>query len=233
MITPKMLLDNNRRWAEGRRAQDPEFFKRLAKGQQPAYLWIGCSDARVPANELVGLPPGEVFVQRNLGNQFFPHDFNAVAVAEFAVEVLKVQHIIVCGHYGCGAVLAALSRTAPGRGLGTVKRWITDIRRTRMQWQEELGQCADPQARHDRLCELNVIQQVEYLRSSPTIRAAWARGQTLSVHGWIYHLEDGLLHDLNVTVSGLDAPSNEWAREAQTEAPRRQRRQKSVESGAD
>lgn len=218
MITPLMLLENNRLWAEGRKTQDSAFFSRLAKGQHPAYLWIGCSDARVPANELVGLPPGEVFVQRNLGNQFFPHDLNAVSVAEFAVDVLKVEHIIVCGHYGCGAVQAALSQAGLPRGLGSVRRWITDIRRTRMRWQHEMSACVDEQARNDRLCELNVIQQVEYLRSSSTVRNAWARGQTLAVHGWIYRLNDGLLHDLNVSVSDLNAPSLEWARAEPTES---------------
>ncbi len=217
------LLDNNRRWAAQRRAADPEFFARLARGQQPAYLWIGCSDARVPANELVRLPPGEVFVQRNLGNQFFPHDFNAVAVLQFAVEVLKVRHVIVCGHYGCSAVNAAISHTAPGRGLDAVKRWITDIRRTRMHWQKELRRFEDSRAYWDRLCELNVIQQVEYLRASPTVRAAWARGQDLSVHGWIYHLEDGQLQDMGVSVSSLKDKPLRWAREAKPEAPRRRR----------
>ncbi len=223
---PQELLDNNRRWAAQRRARDPEFFERLARGQQPAYLWIGCSDARVPANELVGLPPGEVFVQRNLGNQFFPHDFNAVSVLQFAVEVLKVKHVIVCGHYGCGAIQAASHHAAPGRGLDAVKRWITDIRRTRMRWKKELGRLHDPKACADRLCELNVIQQVEYLRASPTVRGAWARGQELSVHGWIYQVGDGLLQDLGVSVSGLKAKPLRFAREAKPEAPRRRRTDK-------
>ncbi|MGH8530986.1 MAG: carbonic anhydrase [Nevskiales bacterium] len=222
MPGPKDLLANNRKWATQRRAANPEFFARLAQAQQPDYLWIGCSDARVPANELIGLPPGEVFVQRNLGNQFFPHDFNAVAVLQFAVEVLKVRHVIVCGHYGCGAVNAAMHHAAPGRGLDAVKRWITDIRRTRMRSRKELLRL-DPAACRDRLCELNVIQQVEYLRASPAVRGAWARGQKLSVHGWIYHLEDGLLQDLSVTVSGLKDKPLRFAREAKTEAPLRRR----------
>lgn len=226
MSSPKELLANNRRWATERRAVDPEFFLRLARGQQPAYLWIGCSDARVPANELIGLPPGEVFVQRNLGNQFFPHDFNAVAVLQFAVEVLKVRHVIVCGHYGCGAVAAASHHAAPGRGLDAVGRWITDIRRTRMRWHKELLRFTDPMVCSDRLCELNVIQQVEYLRASPNVRAAWTRGQKLSVHGWIYHLEDGLLQDLGVTVSSVKDKPLRWAREAKPEVPRRRRVEK-------
>ena len=219
---PQELLDNNRRWAEQRRARDPEFFERLARGQQPEYLWIGCSDARVPANELVGLPPGEVFVQRNLGNQFFPHDFNAVSVVQFAVEVLKVKHIIVCGHYGCGAIQAACRHDAPGRGLDAVKRWITDIRRTRMRWQKELKRF-DANEYADRLCELNVIQQVEYLRASPMVRGAWARGQELTVHGWIYRIDDGLLHDLGISVNSLKAKPLRYAREARPERPRRRR----------
>ena len=192
------LFDNNRAWAENRRAQDPAFFDRLAAGQEPDYLWFGCADSRVPANEIVGLDPGELFVHRNIANLVGPDEPSAQAVLQYSVEVLEIDHVIVCGHYGCGGVLAALG--APMEG--AVERWIAPIRELRHTHQEELAEHADGPDRWRRLCELNVEAQVRSVCGTKTVREAWSRGRRVVVHGWIYDLETGLLHDLDVSRAG-------------------------------
>ncbi|HEX2059998.1 MAG TPA: carbonic anhydrase [Thermoanaerobaculia bacterium] len=184
------LFDNNRRWAEGHLAEDPHFFERLCEIQTPEYLWIGCADSRVPANDIVGLAPGELFVHRNVANVVRIDDPNCMAVVQYAVEVLRVKHIIVTGHYGCGGVRAALE----GTGTGFVGEWLAPIVALRDRHAEELQRAADPWVR---LCELNVIEQVaQLLQSDVLVRA---RGTGIDLHGWIYDLRDGLLRDLGVT----------------------------------
>ncbi len=192
------LKANNRRWAERKTADDPSFFRRLAGQQAPAYLWIGCSDSRVPANEIVGLDPGELFVHRNVANLAPPQDANYLSVLQFAVDVLKVQHILVVGHYGCGGVAAAVD----GKRRGLVDHWLHPIRELRHDHRHELDAIADKGARIDRLCELNVVRQVRNVASDVFVREAWARGQPVCVHGWIYSIVDGLIGDLEVTVCG-------------------------------
>ncbi|MBE7218090.1 MAG: carbonic anhydrase [Caulobacteraceae bacterium] len=195
------LKANNARWAERRTAADPDFFPRLARQQAPRYLWIGCADSRVPANEIVGLDPGEVFVHRNIANLAPPQDVNYLSVLQYAVEVLKVRDILVVGHYGCGGVAAACD----GERHGLVDHWLQPIRETEARHRAELDALPDPKARHERMCELNVIQQVRNVASDVFVRDAWARGAPLSVHGWCYALESGLVNDLAVTVDGPEA----------------------------
>src|SRR5688572_7642197 len=194
------LKANNRAWAARKLAADPGFFKRLVGQQAPEYLWIGCSDSRVPANEIVDLDPGELFVHRNVANLTPPQDANYLSVLQFAVDVLKVKHILVVGHYGCGGVAAAVD----GRRRGLVDHWLHPIRDTAAAHREALDAIADPRARLDRLCELNVIAQVKNVASDVFVQDAWARGQDLHVHGWIYSLASGLVTDLNVTVPRPD-----------------------------
>jgi carbonic anhydrase len=197
------LKANNRRWAAAKLSVDPGFFQRLAGQQSPEYLWIGCADSRVPANEIVGLDPGELFVHRNVANLAPPQDANYLSVLQFAVDVLKVRHIMVVGHYGCGGVAAAVD----GKRRGLVDHWLHPIRDVYAENRSELEALADGQ-RLDRLCELNVIRQVRNVASDVFVQDAWARGQDISVHGWIYAIHDGLLTDLSVTVSdvgGLEA----------------------------
>lgn len=189
------LLDNNVHWAERRVRDDPEFFSRLVRQQSPRYLWIGCSDSRVPANEIIGLDPGEVFVHRNVANLVIHSDMNCLAVLQYAVDVLKVEHVIVCGHYGCGGVRAALDDTVEG----VVANWLRPIRELADGAQAELGKLLTPENVHSRLCELNVQRQVENVSNSTVITAAWRRGQQIAIHGWIYGLRDGRLRDLQVT----------------------------------
>jgi carbonic anhydrase len=191
------LKANNRAWSLGKLAVDPGFFKRLERQQAPEYLWIGCSDSRVPANEIVGLDPGELFVHRNVANLAPPQDANYLSVLQFAVDVLRVKHIMVVGHYGCGGVAAAVD----GRRRGLVDHWLHPIREVSEAHADELAAIADPRMRLDRLCELNVLRQVRNVASDVFVQEAWARGQSLHVHGWIYSLSDGLVKDLNVTVS--------------------------------
>jgi carbonic anhydrase len=191
------LLENNRRWAARMTDGDPGFFGRLAAQQAPEYLWIGCADSRVPANEIVGLLPGELFVHRNVANVVTHTDFNCLSVLQFAVEVLKVRHVIVCGHYGCGGVQAALD----DRELGLIDNWLRHVQDVAHAHRAELD--ATPEAiRLDRLCEYNVRAQVRNVCDTTIVRSAWRRGHRLSVHGWIYGLRDGLLRDLDVTVTG-------------------------------
>ena len=190
------LKANNRAWAERKVSADPDFFRRLERQQAPEYLWIGCSDSRVPANEIVGLDPGELFVHRNVANLAPPQDANYLSVLQFAVDVLKVKHIMVVGHYGCGGIAAAVD----GRRRGLVDHWLHPIREVRDRHLDELEAIANADARLNRLCELNVAQQVLNVASDVFVQDAWARGQTLYVHGWVYSLANGLIRDLGVTV---------------------------------
>ncbi|WP_340646015.1 carbonic anhydrase [Phenylobacterium sp.] len=190
------LKANNKAWAARKIAADPGFFKRLKGQQAPDYLWIGCSDSRVPANEIVDLDPGELFVHRNVANLAPPQDANYLSVLQFAVDVLKVKHIMVVGHYGCGGVAAAVD----GQRRGLVDHWLHPIREVHEEHSCELAALADDAARLDRLCELNVIRQVKNVATDVFVQDAWARGQNLCVHGLVYSLENGLLKDLNVSV---------------------------------
>jgi len=192
------LLANNRHWASQQTLRDPAFFERLCEIQRPDYLWIGCADSRVPANEIVGLAPGELFVHRNIANVVSPGDTNCVAVVQYAVEVLSVRHIIVCGHYGCGGVEAALGASLNG----AVERWLQHVRDVRSANALELDRLANTAARWRRLCELNVAAQVRSVGHIPAVREAWLRGRGLAIHGWIYDLRDGLLRDLKVGIAG-------------------------------
>ena len=196
------LKANNRAWVDRMVAHDPEFFKRLENQQSPQYLWIGCSDSRVPANEIVDLAPGEIFVHRNVANLAPPQDANYLSVLQFAVDVLKVRHIIVVGHYGCGGIKAAVD----GKRRGLIDHWLHPIREVAEEHRDELAAIGDTHKRHDRLCELNVMRQVRNLSSDVFVLDAWARGQPLSVHGWVYSLATGLVNDLSVTVRAPRAP---------------------------
>ncbi len=193
-------MKNNRAWAARMVAADPGFFRRLAQQQAPEYLWIGCSDSRVPANTIVDLDPGELFVHRNVANLAPPQDSNYLSVLEFAVDVLKVKHILVVGHYGCGGVRAAVD----GQRRGPVDHWLHPIRETFHDHRHELEAIASEHDRLNRLCELNVIRQVRNVASELFVADAWTRGQKLSVHGWVYSLENGLVTDLDVTIRGPD-----------------------------
>jgi carbonic anhydrase len=192
------LFENNRAWAAERTSGDPGFFERLAAQQEPAYLWIGCSDSRVPANQIVGLAPGELFVHRNVANVVVHTDLNCLSVLQFAVDVLRVRHVIVCGHYGCGGVLAAL-RDAK---LGLIDNWLRHVQDVAAKHRTELDALSDEAKRSARLCELNVVEQVRNVGDTTVVRDAWRRRQELAVHGWIYDVRDGLLRDLDVTLSG-------------------------------
>jgi len=194
------LAANNRRWAQAIKAQEPDFFERLSKQQTPDYLWIGCADSRVPANQIIGLDPGEIFVHRNVANLVIRTDLNLLSVLQFAVEYLKVKHVIVCGHYGCGGVAAAYDN----KSLGLSDNWLRTIKDTYHRHRGELETLPSQAARIDRLCELNVIAQVSRVAQTPIAQNAWKRGQLLSIHGWIYSIRDGLLQDLQVRISGPD-----------------------------
>ena len=189
------LLAANRAWAEGVRKADPEFFSSLARQQSPEFLWIGCSDSRVPANQITGLAPGEVFVHRNVANLVVHTDLNCLSVLQFAVDLLKVRHVIVCGHYGCSVVHAALT----AQKVGLAENWLRHVQDVREQNAGELDAIADAAARERRLCELNVIEQVRHVCDATVVQDAWAAGHPLAVHGWIYGVEDGLLRDLGCT----------------------------------
>lgn len=192
------LFANNRAWATEMVRQDPEFFSRLAGQQGPDYLWIGCSDSRVPANQITGLPPGEMFVHRNVANVVVHADLNCLSTIQFAVDVLGIRHIIVCGHHGCGGVLAALRDERHG----LVDNWLRHVQDVRLKHREQLDALGTEAERHRRLCELNVIEQVVNVSQTTVVREAWARGQTVTVHGWIYDIRDGLLLDLGLSVAG-------------------------------
>jgi carbonic anhydrase len=190
------LFENNRAWVERMTANDPEYFSRLAAIQSPKYLWIGCSDSRVPANQITGLQPGEVFVHRNVANAVVHTDLNCLSVMQFAVDVLEVNHVIVCGHYGCSGVKAALT----GERLGLIDNWLRHIKDVRDLHADLLPPGQDLATRWERLCELNVIEQVRHVTQTTIVRDAWSRGRKLMVHGWIYRLSDGRLRDLGVSV---------------------------------
>lgn len=196
----KQLFDNNEAWSEQIKAEDPAFFEKLALQQAPEYLWIGCSDSRVPANQLTGLLPGDVFVHRNVANLVMHTDFNCLSVVQYAVEVLKVKHIIICGHYGCGGVRAAMGDAE----LGLIDNWLASLKDLYQRYRKDLLSVEDNQLREDALCELNVVEQVANLCRTTIVQHAWERGQTLSVHGWVYGIQDGRLHDLDVCVSGKE-----------------------------
>jgi carbonic anhydrase len=192
----KDLLERNRAWSNGLRERDPEYFRRLSEQQAPKYLWIGCSDSRVPANQIIDMAPGEVFVHRNVANVVVHTDLNCISAIQFAVDVLKVEHILVVGHYGCGGVLAALE----DRRLGLVDNWLRHVGDVMLKRAEALQRIADPTRRHARLCEFNVIEQAVNVCQTTVVQDAWERGQPLSVHGWIYGLDDGLVRDLGVDI---------------------------------
>jgi carbonic anhydrase len=191
------LFANNRAWAAEQVARDPAFFADLAERQSPEYVWIGCSDSRVPANQIVGLAPGEVFVHRNVANVVVHTDLNCLSVLQYAVDVLGVRHVIVCGHYGCGGVRAAFD----GSRHGLIDNWLRHVVDVAETHADELGALADDEQRFDRLCELNVVEQVVNVCRTSVVEDAWARGQELTVHGLVYGLEDGLLRDLGVSAS--------------------------------
>ncbi len=196
----KYLFDKNRAWAKRVGAQDPEFFTKLSAQQKPEYLWIGCSDSRVPANQIIDLAPGDLFEHRNVANVVVHTDLNCLSVIQYAVEVLKVKHIIVCGHYGCGGVKAAMQHEE----LGLIDNWLRHIKDVYQKHQTVIEAIADENERVNKTCELNVIEQAHNVCHSTIVQNAWRRGQSLTVHGWIYGLEDGLLRDLKLAISNSD-----------------------------
>jgi carbonic anhydrase len=197
------LFENNKKWAENIKESKPNFFKRLSKQQKPKYLWIGCSDSRVPATEIVGLDPGEIFVHRNISNIVVHTDLNCLSVIQYAVDVLKVKHIIVCGHYGCGGIISALNNEEHG----LIDNWLRHIKDVYRLYKTEIDELKSDKEKVDLLCELNVKEQVKNVCHTSVVQRAWKTGQTLSVHGWIYGIEDGILKDLNVCCTGLEPDS--------------------------
>ncbi|WP_372749805.1 carbonate dehydratase [Litorivivens sp.] len=204
MDSSRNLLENNRQWAAAIKAEDPTFFEQLSAQQTPEYLWIGCSDSRVPANQIVGKMPGEVFVHRNIANVVIHTDLNCQSVIQYAVEVLKVKHVIVCGHYGCGGVMAAMGSSQ----FGLIDNWLRNIKDVYRRHEQELAAIEDETERVNKLCEYNVLAQLENVCHTTTIQNAWARGQELYVHGWIYSIKDGLIRDLRSTISAPDQLSD-------------------------
>lgn len=196
----RILFQNNREWAESKIGKDPHYFRRMAEAQDPKYLWIGCSDSRVPANEIVGLEPGELFVHRNVANLFTHIDFNCLSVLEYAVDLLKIQHVIVCGHYKCGGVKAAME----DHQLGLVDNWLRNIRDVYARHKDELEAISDQASRYDRLVELNVMQQVLNISHTTIVQGVWMKGRPLCIHGWVYDLAAGSLKDLDFCISGID-----------------------------
>jgi carbonic anhydrase len=194
------LLENNRRWAASEVERDPDFFNRLANQAAPEYLWIGCSDSRVPANELLGLAPGDVFVHRNIANVVVHSDLNALSVLQFAIDVLKVKHVIIVGHYGCKGVHAAMT----GTRVGLVDNWLRHVQDVHQKHERYMGTVINEQRRSERLVELNVVEQVSNVCQTTIVQDAWDRGQELTVHGWVYGINDGQLQDLEITASGHD-----------------------------
>ena len=202
------LFDQNRAWALDITSRDPEFFLKLSAQQTPRYLWIGCSDSRVPANEIVGLAPGELFVHRNVANVVVHTDLNCLSVLQFAVDVLKVAHVIVCGHYGCGGIQAAYSRNS----LGLIDNWLRHVQDVHDRHGDFIAQASSKEQATDRLCELNVIEQARNVCQTTVVRDAWNRGQSLAIHSWIYSLRDGLLHDLGFVATTTDDVAGEFSR---------------------
>lgn len=205
---PKLyeLLANNVKWSEQMTSEDPAFFERLVHTQSPEYLWIGCSDSRVPANEIVGLLPGEIFVHRNIANLVVHTDFNCMSVLEYSVEVLKIKHILVVGHYGCGGVRAAISRTS----FGLIDNWLYGIKNLYYRNKYRIDAIDSEDERLNFLCELNVMQQVKNVAHTAVVQRAWERGQKLTIHGWIYSLQDGLAKDLGVSIQSLEELADEY-----------------------
>jgi carbonic anhydrase len=199
-LTTDELFQRNKDWAASRVADDPAYFKTLAAQQSPEYLWIGCSDSRVPANELLGLAPGELFVHRNIANVVVHSDLNCLTVLQFAIDVLKVKHVIICGHYGCSGVHAALTN----QRVGLADNWLRHVQDVHQKHEKYLGEVMPTRDRANRLCELNVSEQVVNVAQTTVVRDAWERGQQLSIHGWVYGLQDGLLRDLLMTVSKIE-----------------------------
>ena len=195
----KALLESNRQWAEELKAEDPQFFERLSESQTPQFLWIGCSDSRISPTSSVGMLPGEMFVHRNVANLVHHSDMNCLAVMQFAVEVLKVRHIIVCGHYGCGGVKAAFDDSR----FGLVDNWLRPIQDTMHKYQSKLDNLADYETRLDKLCEINIIEQIISVGETTIVQDAWDRGQQLYLHGWIYRIAEGIYRDMNVSVASL------------------------------
>ncbi|MBI5186269.1 MAG: carbonate dehydratase [Nitrospinae bacterium] len=193
------LFESNKKWASKIRASHPEFFSRLVEQQAPEYLWIGCSDSRVPANEIVGLLPGELFVHRNLANLLIHTDMNCLSVLQYAVDILKIRHVIVCGHYGCGGIKAAMDNTPHG----LVDNWLRHVRDIQQRHQAKLEAIRNKSERLRRLCELNAVEQVINVGNTTIIQDAWGRGQKIAIHGWIYDIADGLLKDLSVCITSL------------------------------
>lgn len=199
MTDLKHLFDKNRTWAASVNEADPEFFTKLSRQQDPQYLWIGCADSRVPANQIVDLPPGEVFVHRNIANLVVHTDLNCLSVIQYAVDVLKVKHIVICGHYGCGGIKAALD----DHEHGLIDNWLRHISDVKRFYPEAFAGL-DPQQEEDRLCEMNVIEQVKNVGNTTIVQGAWRAGAELTVHGWIYRIDNGILNDLNVSISTLE-----------------------------
>jgi carbonic anhydrase len=198
------VFENNKKWAESVKQSDPSFFERLSEGQSPKILWIGCSDSRVPANNVCGLDPGEMFVHRNIANIVAHGDINCLSVVQYAVEVLKIEDIVVCGHYGCGGVRAAVAN----QSCGLIDNWLQNIKDVYALNKTELNALThDKEKQLDRLCELNIVQQVENLCRTTIVQDAWQRGETLNVHGWVYNMHDGILHDMDLCISGIDQVS--------------------------
>jgi carbonic anhydrase len=201
------LFDNNRKWSDAIQQQRPDFFERLSHQQTPEYLWVGCSDSRVPANEVIGLMPGEVFVHRNVANVVVHTDLNCLSVIQYAVDVLHVKHVIVCGHYGCGGIVAALQN----KKLGLIDNWLRHVQDVRHKHAFKLNTIPDANQLADRLCELNVIEQVLNVCQTTVVQDAWLRGQPLAVHGWIYGLRDGKLNDLKMCITQNDQLADAYA----------------------
>ena len=200
----KSIFDENRKWAENTRKSDPDFFANLSKQQTPAYLWIGCSDSRVPANIITGLQPGDIFVHRNIANVVIHTDLNCLSVLQYAVDVLKIKHIIVCGHYGCGGIKAAMGN----KPFGLIDNWLRHIKDIYRYHEAKLDAISDEHEKFNLLCELNVIEQVANVCHTTIVQNAWQLGRELSVHGWIYGIEDGILRDLDVCITGLEEISH-------------------------
>ncbi len=196
----KKLFDNNKKWAEDIKKGEPDFFKKLSKQQNPEYLWIGCSDSRVPANQIIGLMPGEVFVHRNISNVVVHTDLNCLSVLQYAVEILEVKHIIICGHYGCSGVKAAMD----GKEHGLIDNWLRHIKDVYRLHQNEIDSILESNKKINRLCELNVVEQVANVCQTTIAQNAWKSGKDLTVHGWIYDISDGLLRDMDVSISSLE-----------------------------
>jgi carbonic anhydrase len=194
------LLENNKKWVEKNLEKDPQFFNRLADGQQPPVLWIGCSDSRVPANEIIGAAPGEVFVHRNIANMVIHSDMSMLSVLDYAVNVLKVRHVIICGHYGCGGVQAAMTN----KHFGLIDNWIRHIKDVYRFHHEELNAIQDEKQRFNRFVELNVVEQVCDVAKTSIVQSAWESGQQLHIHGWVYDVKDGLINDMKITIKNND-----------------------------